>query len=111
MAPHPLDILSVEETAVTRAVILAVHPDVVVDFREIYLQEPPKEELKEFLAAEHNDQLHTLKRRPARQALCQYDIIGSDRAPQFLESIVNLEKKEEVSRVVVSNKHHASLTL
>ena len=34
MAPHPFTTLDAEETRIARSVILASHPDVVVDFRE-----------------------------------------------------------------------------
>jgi primary-amine oxidase len=49
MAIHPLKTLSVEETRTARDVVLSSHPNVVVDFREIYLQEPEKELMKQYL--------------------------------------------------------------
>lgn len=87
MAPHPLDILSVDETNVARDAILSMHPDVVVDFREIYLQEPAKEELKKFLDLEHSAHLSSTSPRPKRLAKCQYDVVGADRVPEYHESV------------------------
>lgn len=81
MAPHPLDQLSLEETSVARNVDLQAYPNSVVQFREILLQEPPRELLKKLLAAERkrNDNVDVL--RPPRQALCQYDVVGSSKFP------------------------------
>ena len=111
MAPHPLDQLSLEETSVARNVDLQAYPNSVVQFREILLQEPPRELLKKLLAAERkrNDNVDVL--RPPRQALCQYDVVGSSKFPYFHESIVDIENMKETSQVVVSSQHHASLTM
>jgi primary-amine oxidase len=111
MAPHPLDLLSLEETAIARNVVLQAHPKSVIHFREIYLQEPPKELLKKWLDAEHKRNVDADAPRPPREALCQYDVVESDRIPKFHESVVNIGNKKETSQVVVSSQHHASLTL
>lgn len=109
--PHPLAILSEEETNIARDVILAQHPNTVIDFREIYLSEPPKTELLEFLALEHSGRLSPTSPRPARLALCQYDVIGSDHIPSFNESVVDVGARQRIKHKIVGKKHHASLTL
>ena len=111
MAPHPLDQLSSEETAVARNVVLQAHPNSVVQFREIFLQEPPKELLKNFLNAERRKIGNADVPRPPREALCQYDVVGSSKLTNFHESIVDIENKNERSQVIVSSQHHASLTM
>lgn len=108
MAPHPLDILSVEETARARDVVANLHPNTVLSFRSIYLEEPPKGELIKFLAAENAGKDAA---RPRRTALVQYDVIGSDRIPQYHESIVDLDQDKRISLVVLDKSQHASLTL
>lgn len=109
--PHPLSILSIEETNLARDVIKAAHSNVVIDFREIFLQEPPKAQLLEFLAVEHASRLSPTTARPPRLALCQYDVIGADRIPQFHESVVDVVSQSRVKHTVVGKQHHASLTL
>ena len=108
---HPLSILSIEETNLARDVIKAAHPNVVIDFREIFLQEPPKAQLQEFLAFEHAGRLSPTTPRPPRLALCQYDVIGADRIPQFHESVIDVVSQSRVKHTVVGREHHASLTL
>lgn len=108
---HPLSILSIEETNLARDVVKAAHPNVVIDFREIFLQEPPKPQLQEFLALEHAGRLSPTTPRPPRLALCQYDVIGADRIPQFHESVIDVVSQSRVKHTVVGTEHHASLTL
>src|SRR5882757_975698 len=98
MAPHPLDILSSEETNTARDLILSLHPDAVLSFREIYLEEPPKEQLIAFLTAEHSGKDAVCPRRTAQ---VQYDVIGADRVPQYHEAIVDLNENKRISHVVV----------
>lgn len=111
MAPHPLAILSEKETNIARDVVVACHPDTVIDFREIYLLEPPKAQLKEFLALEHAGRLSPTTPRPPRMALCQYDVIGSDRIPSYQESAVDVGSRKRVKHQVVGKQHHAALTV
>ncbi|KAH7122759.1 copper amine oxidase-like protein [Dendryphion nanum] len=113
MAPHPLRTLDVDETRVARDVILSQHPDTVVDFREIYLQEPNKEHMKKFLAAEHSATpgKSPNSKRPPRLAKCQYDVIGSDKIPEYHESVVDVEQKTRVKHEVIGKDNQASLTL
>ncbi|KAL2867330.1 putative copper amine oxidase [Aspergillus lucknowensis] len=111
MNPHPLTILSEEEINLARDVVVAQHPNTVIDFREIYLREPPKDQLLEFLALEHSGSLSPTTRRPPRLALCQYDVIGSDRVPSYEESVVDVVARKSVKHHVVGKEHHAALTL
>ncbi|KIV77238.1 hypothetical protein PV11_09053 [Exophiala sideris] len=108
MTPHPLDILSIEETTLARDVVASLHPDAVLSFREIYLEEPPKGQLIVFLTAEHAGQDAV---RPHRTALVQYDVIGSDRIPYSHESVIDLDEKKETSHAVVDENQHAGLTM
>jgi primary-amine oxidase len=128
MVPHPLQILSADEINLARQVILDCHPDEVIDFREIYLREPPKVELLPFLEAgtyhffcnimpvltvftEHSHRLSPTTPRPVRCAKVQYDSIGRDKIPKYSESVVDLDHKKRVQHVIISEKHHAPLTL
>lgn len=113
MAPHPFKILNVEETRIARDVILSLHPKTVVDFREIYLQEPEKELMKQYLELEHAAQpgQSPASRKLPRLAKCQYDVIGSDKIPEYHESIVDVELKKRVRHEVVGKEKQASLTL
>lgn len=108
MPSHPLDILSLEETNCARDLVANFHPDTVISFREIYLEEPPKEALLQFLAAEHAGKEGV---RPHRSALVQYDVIGTDRIPQSHESVIDLEDKKRTSHALVDKDQHAGLTL
>jgi len=111
MAPHPFKILSVEEVRIARDVVLSLHPDVVVDFREIYLQEPEKEVMKQFLEAERTAKSESAQ-RPPRLAKCQYDVVGSDKIPEYNESVIDVELKKRVKHEVVGKENgNASLTL
>jgi primary-amine oxidase len=113
MAPHPFKTLNIEETRIARDVILAQHPDVVVDFREIFLQEPAKEQMKRYLDLEHASKpgQSPTSKLPPRLAKCQYDIIGSDKIPEYHESVVDVGLKKQVRYEVIGKEHQASLTL
>lgn len=112
MAPsHPLSILSIEETNLAREIILAQHDKEVIDFREIFLQEPCKAELVEFLTLEHSGRLSPTSPRPARLAKCQYDVIGSDRIPSYHESVVDIDSRKRVKHEIIGKQHQAALTL
>jgi primary-amine oxidase len=111
MAPHPLTILSEAETNLARDVVIAEHPNTVIDFREIYLLEPPKGQLHEFLALEHAGRLSPTTPRPPRLATCQYDVIGADRIPSFHESVVDVVARKRVKHHIVGKQHHASITM
>jgi primary-amine oxidase len=113
MAPHPFQILDVHETRTARDVVLALHKDVVVEFREIYLQEPDKQAMKQYLALEHSPTpgRSPASKRPPRLAKCQYDVIGSNKIPESHESVVDIGLKKRVKHLVVGRQHQASLTL
>jgi primary-amine oxidase len=113
MAIHPFKNLSIEETRVARDVVLSLHADVVVDFREIFLQEPEKEKMKQYLALEHASRpgQSPTSKRPPRLAKCMYDVIGSDKIPEYNESIIDVELKKRVKHKVVGKESQASLTL
>ncbi|EXJ92699.1 copper amine oxidase 1 [Capronia epimyces CBS 606.96] len=108
MPAHPLDTLSIEETHRARDLVASLHPDTVLSFREIYLEEPSKEELIQFLTAEHAGKNAA---HPHRTALVQYDVIGSDRIPQYHESVIDLDEEKRISHVVLDESQHAGLTL
>lgn len=112
---HPLAILSPEETNTARDLVRAAYPTgTILDFREIYLNEPPKSQLLEFLALEHAGRLSPTTPRPPRLALCQYDVIGADgadRIPEYHESVVDLAARKRVKHTIVGKQHHAALTL
>jgi primary-amine oxidase len=113
MAPHPFQILSVEETRVARDTVLSLYSNVVVDFREIFLQEPEKELMKQYLELEHAAQQGQSpdSKRPPRLAKVLYDVIGSDKVPEYNECVIDVEQKKRIKHVVVGKEMHASLTL
>lgn len=110
LPPHPLQQLSIEETNLARDVTLGLHEGVVLEFREIFLQEPPKTELVKFLDLERQERVTRHTPRPARLAKVQYDVIGGSKAPVFHESVIDLTLRERVAHEVVSSDYHASLT-
>lgn len=114
MAPHPFKNLNSEETRVARDTVLSLHNDVLVNFREIFLQEPEKEIMKAYLEAEHSAQpgQSPASKRPPRLAKVMYDVIGNDRIPEYNESIIDVEQKKRLRHEVVGKeKGQASLTL
>jgi primary-amine oxidase len=113
MAIHPFKTLSVEETRIARDVVLSLHSNAVVDFREIFLQEPEKEKMKQYLELERASRpgQSPTSKRPPRLAKCMYDVIGSDKIPEYNESIIDVELKKRVRHEVVGKESQASLTL
>jgi primary-amine oxidase len=113
MVTHPFKTLNIEETRVARDVVLSLHPDVVVDFREIYLQEPEKEIMKKYLESEHTEGLGKSPdaKRPPRLAKCQYDVIGSDKIPENHESVIDVDLQKRVRHEIVGKENQVSLTL
>lgn len=110
--PHPLSDLTVEETNQARDLVLALHPGTVVNFRTIYLIEPPKADVLPFLELEHAGKVTELTPRPARLAQARYDVVHSgSKIPEYNESVVDLRKSHRVSHQVVGSEHHASLTV
>lgn len=112
MAPsHPLSILSIAETNLAREIVLAHHDKEVIDFREIFLQEPTKAELVKYLQLEHSGRLSPSSPRPARLAKCQYDVIGQDRIPSYHESVVDIGSRQRIKHEIIGKEHQAALTL
>ena len=113
MAPHPFKILSAEETRIARDTVVSLHKDCVVYFREIFLQEPNKELMKQFLELEHAAKPgHSpASKRPPRLAKCQYDVIGSDKTPRYQESVIDVEQKKRVRHETLPIDTQPSLTL
>ncbi|EAU36792.1 copper amine oxidase 1 [Aspergillus terreus NIH2624] len=111
MVPHPLAILTEEETNIARDVIRSLHPNAVLHFREIYLSEPPKAELREFLALEHAGRLSPTTPRPPRLALVQYDVVGGDRVHVYQEAKVDVGTRKRVQHHIVGKEHFAALTV
>lgn len=111
MAPHPLSILSVNEINLARDVILSLHSGTVVDFREIFLREPDKAVLAPFLDTENAGSLAATTTSPPRLAKCQYDVIGSDKIPEYHESVIDLNSRERVQHEVVGKEFQACLTV
>lgn len=111
MVPHPLRILSIDETNRAHDVVVKAHPGAVISFREIFLQEPAKTDLKKFLELEHSGRLSPTTPRPPRLAKVQYDVIGADRIPEYHESIVDVNRATRVKHEVIGKQHHAALTL
>lgn len=108
MAPHPLDILSIDETNRARDIVRGLHPEHKVFFRETYLDEPPKALLRKFLEAEHAGQ------QPSplpRQALSQYDVLDGKGGVQSHESIVDIDSGKRIAHNIVPEEHHASLSM
>lgn len=109
--PHPLTQLSLKESHKARDIVLQLHSKSLVSFRTISLEEPPKVELQKFLEIEHNGALNASTPYPKRVSRVSYDVIGSNKIPQYHESLVDVEEGVEISREIVSTAHHASLTL
>ena len=110
--PHPLSALSIGETNAARDIVLGLHPEDLLFFRNILLHEPPKSKLVPFLELEHSGKLSPDTPRPPRLAKVQYDVIAKgSKIPQYQESILDLGRKEQVEHKVIATKHHASLTM
>ncbi len=110
--PHPLDPLSVAEFEKARqSIISASGNDVIIKFRAIYREEPLKEELVPFLEAEHSGGITPHVPRPARLAMVQYDVVGSDKSHVYIHSVVDLSTGNEIKHRVISKVHQAALTM
>ena len=110
-APHPLQMLSVQETETARDIVLATHPDHVIEFRQVDLKEPVKKDLVQYLQLEHAGQLTEKTTTPPRMAKCHYDIIAADRTIEYHEAIIDLEQKNMVENKAVGKEFSPSLTL
>jgi len=109
--PHPLEQLTISECNQARDFVRHTHPDTVIDFRTISLEEPPKAQLQKFLDIEHSGSLQPNTTRPDRLARISYDVIGSDKIPVFHESVVDVRNGVQIGHEIIDSKHHAPLTL
>ncbi|RCI13077.1 hypothetical protein L249_1115 [Ophiocordyceps polyrhachis-furcata BCC 54312] len=104
-------LLSIQETNQARDLVLKLHPGAVIDFRTIYLLEPPKAEVLPFLALEHAGKVTRSTPRPARLAQAKYDVIGGSKAAEYHESVLDLTAAKVVSHEVIPTDFHAGLTV
>ncbi|PHH71942.1 hypothetical protein CDD82_6249 [Ophiocordyceps australis] len=109
--PHPLSDLTVEETNHARDVVLQLHPGAVIEFRLIFLLEPPKEQMKAFLHLEHSGNVTSSTPRPQRLAQARYDVIGGSQAVEYHESVIDLTTWQRISHEVVGAESHAGLAI
>lgn len=109
--PHPLSQLSINETTTARDVVRRSHPGTVLNFRVIFLLEPPKVDVEAYLELEHSGKLTAESPRPPRLAQAWYDVIGNTRIPQYHETIVDLAKAEIVDQKVIDPKSKPSLSM
>ncbi|EFW99003.1 copper amine oxidase [Grosmannia clavigera kw1407] len=109
--PHPLSALSIEETNQAREIVLSLHPNTVIDFRTIYLLEPPKAKTVPFLQIEHAGKLTPSTPRPPRLAEVCYDVIGGSKVPEYHESVVDLRLHKRTTHKIVDTEYHANLSI
>ncbi|PNS19643.1 Copper amine oxidase 1 [Sphaceloma murrayae] len=111
MTPHPLSSLTEAETLTARDVLLSLHQHEVLIFREIFLQEPSKDVVVEYLEAEHSGEEAAALSPPPRLARCQYDVVGGDKIPVYQESVIDVSTKKRVDHEIIGTDHHAALTI
>jgi primary-amine oxidase len=110
--PHPLDPLSTAEFEKARQCIISARGnDVILKFRAIHLQEPPKHELAPFLEAEHSTGIDSHTPRPARLAMVLYDVVKSDKTHEYTHSVVDLSFGKEKEHRVIDKMHQAPLIM
>lgn len=109
--PHPLQHLSKAETELAVKILRQQHPDEVIEFRQIALQEPPKTELLGFLDLEHAGKITDATARPHRVAHAQYDTIGGDRLPKHNEAVVDLSEGKRIEHKLMGKDVCPSLTV
>jgi primary-amine oxidase len=83
---------------------------VAILFRSIYLEEPPKKELSQFLDLENAGRLTPRTPRPARLAKLQYDVVRSNKQHEYMESTVDVISLREVAHRVIDKTYQAALT-
>lgn len=109
--PHPLEPLSIAEFEQARESILRARgSDVLIKFRSIFLEEPPKRELAAFLETEHAGTTDLQNHRPTRFAMVHYDVVGKDGTHEYTHSTVELPLGLERSHRVIDKMHQAALT-
>jgi primary-amine oxidase len=95
--PHPLSALTIEESHVARGVVKAAYPDSVLVFRQIFLYEPPKDQVIAFLELEHAGQVTESSPRPARLAQVWFDAAAKAEEPKYSECIIDIQEKKILS--------------
>jgi primary-amine oxidase len=108
---HPLQNISAAEIETARNVVLAFYDKDVISFREIFIQEPRKAELRRYLDAEHSGKPSSTSTSPSRLAKCQYDVIGADKTPYYHEATVDLKAGKVLEHEVVGKGSQPALTL
>lgn len=83
----------------------------VIQFRSIFLDEPPKDELSNYLDIESSGNLTPQTPRPARLAKAQYDVVKADKTCDYMESSIDLASGKEVKQRIVEKMHQAALTM
>lgn len=99
--PHPLAPLSKEEFEKARDVVVKLYgPGVRLYFRCIFLHEPSKREVIQFLNAEHAGGTDSeTEKLPPRLALVQYDVIpASSSQPAYTQSVIDVSLDRELQR-------------
>jgi len=93
LTPHPLRPLSEEELVRARDVVIQKHggDGIVLFFRSIYVDEPKRDDLIQFLAAEHAGEKPATT--PPRQVKVWFDLV-KDGVPQLTETVVDVEAGE-----------------
>lgn len=109
--PHPFSSLTAGEVEIARRAIVKLHPECVINFRVIFLLEPPKSEMLPFLELEKTGAAPAAMPRPARLAQAQYDVIGGIRATEYHERVIDLNSSDSVSHNVLAPEFHASLAM
>ncbi|KAH8895610.1 putative copper amine oxidase [Thozetella sp. PMI_491] len=98
---HPLDPLTPTEIATVAALITGLNPENNIHFKNIVLIEPPKAELRKFLAAERNGSF--LPPTPTRRASSLY--YRRQTADLYLASVnLDMAKVEKVEKL--DSKYH-----
>ena len=109
--PHPLEPLSrTEFEQARRSIVTGRGPDVVINFRSIFLEEPIKGELAAFLEAEHAGTTDIQNLHPARRAMVHYDVVKTDGSHEYTHSTVELPSGLEKTYRVIDKMHQAALT-
>lgn len=91
--PHPLRPLTNEELVQARTLVVEQHggEGTVLFFRSIYAEEPTRDDLIQFLIAEHSGATPTST--PARQVKVLFDKVQNG-APQLTEAVVDVDARE-----------------
>ncbi|KAI9894915.1 MAG: hypothetical protein M1814_000135 [Vezdaea aestivalis] len=109
MDPHPLVQLTVEEHEAARQALLSSYPDDLLQFRSLFLEEPPKAQLQRFLEAEREGS--TRLQHPPRVARVQYDVVHKNGAHDYSEALIDVASAEVTWRQIVDSDYQPSFTM